>query len=110
MFLIFLLKMSMIHCLSGNHTDFLVEAMPGKNFTGCFQQLNNIIMSLWLSQASGFPFRFYRSVVPVIPMMVFGSNDLRGEVSQSDSLLTHALVGIPGFTGTPWIKGCRKIF
>ena len=36
-------------------------------------------------------------VVPVIPMMVFGSNDLGGEFSQSDSLLTHALVGIPGF-------------
>ena len=43
-------------------------------------------------------------VVPVIPMMVFGSNDLGGEFSQSDSLLTHALVGIPGITGTPWIK------
>ena len=38
-------------------------------------------------------------VVPVIPMMVFGSNDLGGEFSQSDSLLTHALVGIPGITG-----------
>ena len=42
-------------------------------------------------------------VVPVIPMMVFGSNDLGGEFSQSDSLLTHALVGVPGITGTPWI-------
>ena len=42
-------------------------------------------------------------VVPVIPMIVFGSNDLGGEFSQSDSLLTHALVGIPGITGTPWI-------
>ena len=42
-------------------------------------------------------------VVPVIPMMVFGSNDLGGEFSQSDSLLTHAIVGIPGITGTPWI-------
>ena len=42
-------------------------------------------------------------VVPVIPMMVFGSNDLGGEFSQSDSLLSHALVGIPGITGTPWI-------
>ena len=42
-------------------------------------------------------------MVPVIPMMVFGSNDLGGEFSQSDSLLTHALVGIHGITGTPWI-------
>ena len=42
-------------------------------------------------------------VVPVIPMMVFGSYDLGGEFSQSDSLLTHAIVGIPGSTGTPWI-------
>ena len=42
-------------------------------------------------------------VVPVIPMMVFGSNDLGGEFSQSDSLLSHALVGIPGITGAPWI-------
>ena len=42
-------------------------------------------------------------VVPVIPMMVFGSNDLGGEFSQSDSLLSHALVGIAGITGTPWI-------
>ena len=42
-------------------------------------------------------------VVPVIPMMVFGSNDLGGEFSQSDSLLSHALVGITGITGTPWI-------
>ena len=38
-------------------------------------------------------------VMPVIPMMVFGSNDLGGELSQSDSLLMHALVGIPGI---PW--------
>ena len=49
-------------------------------------------------------------VVPVIPMMVFGSNDLGGELSQSDSLLTHALVGFPGFTGTPWITRMSKIF
>ena len=42
-------------------------------------------------------------MVPVIPMMVFGSNDLGGEFSLSDSLLTHAIVGIPGITGTPWI-------
>ena len=42
-------------------------------------------------------------VVPVFPMMVFGSNDLGGEFSQSDSLLSHAHVGIPGITGTPWI-------
>ena len=47
-------------------------------------------------------------VVPVMPMMVLGSNDLGGELSQSDSLRTHALVGIPGFTGTPWIT--RMIF
>ena len=47
-------------------------------------------------------------VVPVIPMMVFGSNDLGGEFSQSDSLLTHALVGIPGFTGTHWITRMSK--
>ena len=47
-------------------------------------------------------------VVPVIPMMVFGSNDLRGEFSQSDSLLTHALVGDPGITGTPWITRMSK--
>ena len=26
-----------------------------------------------------------------------------GEFSQSGSLLTHALVGVPGITGTPWI-------
>ena len=38
-------------------------------------------------------------IMPVVPMMVFGSNDLGGELSQSDSLLTHALVGIPGI---PW--------
>ena len=47
-------------------------------------------------------------MVPVIPMMVFGSNDLGGEFSKSDSLLTHALVGIPGFTGTIWITGISK--
>ena len=47
-------------------------------------------------------------VVPVIPMMVFGSNDLGGEFSQSDSLLTHAIVGIPGITGTPWITRMLK--
>ena len=46
--------------------------------------------------------------VPVIPMMVFGSNDLGGEFSQSESLLTHALVGFPGFTGTPWITRMSK--
>ena len=49
-------------------------------------------------------------VVPVIPMMVSGSNDLGGELSQSDILHTHALVGIPGFTGTPWITRMSKIF
>ena len=42
-------------------------------------------------------------LVPVIPMMVFGSNDLGEEFSQSDNLLTHAIVGIPGITDTPWI-------
>ena len=47
-------------------------------------------------------------VVPVIPMMVVGSNDLGGEFSQLDSLLTHALVGIPGITGTPWITRMSK--
>ena len=47
-------------------------------------------------------------VVPVVQMMVFGSNDLGGEFSQSDSLLTHALVGIPGNTGTPWISRMSK--
>ena len=47
-------------------------------------------------------------VVPVIPMMVFGSNDLGGEFSQSDSLLTHALVGAPCITGTPWITRMSK--
>ena len=47
-------------------------------------------------------------MVPVIPMMVFGSNDLGGEFSQSDSLLTHALVGVPGITGTPWITRMSK--
>ena len=40
-----------------------------------------------------------RILMLVIPMMIFGSNDLGGELSQSDSLLTHALVGIPGI---PW--------
>ena len=40
--------------------------------------------------------------------MVFGSNDLGGEFSQSDSLLTHALVGIPGITGTPWTTRISK--
>ena len=48
-------------------------------------------------------------VMPVIPVMVFGSNDLGGKLSQSDSLLTHALVGIPGI---PWFtmdnKGVEK--
>ena len=38
-------------------------------------------------------------VMPVIPMMVFGSNDLGWELYQSDSLLMHAIVGIPGI---PW--------
>ena len=30
--------------------------------------------------------------------------DLGVEFSQSDSLLTHAFVGIPGFSGTPWLQ------
>ena len=47
-------------------------------------------------------------VVTVIPVMVFGSNDLGVEFSQSDSLFTHALVGIPGTTGTPWITRMSK--
>ena len=47
-------------------------------------------------------------VVPVIPTMVFGSNDLGGEFSQSDSLLTHALVGVPGITGTRLITRMSK--
>ena len=38
-------------------------------------------------------------VMPVTPMMVFGSNDLGGELSQSDTLVTHALIEIPGI---PW--------
>ena len=29
-------------------------------------------------------------------MMVFGSNDLGGDLSQSDSLLKHALIEVPG--------------
>ena len=41
-------------------------------------------------------------------MLVFGSNDLGGELSKSYSLLTHALVGIPGFTGTHWITRMSK--
>ena len=39
-------------------------------------------------------------VMPAIPMMVFGSNDLVGELSKSDSLLSHALIEIPGI---PWL-------
>ena len=39
---------------------------------------------------------------------MYVSNILGGELSQSDSLLTHALVGIPGFTGTPWITRMSK--
>ena len=35
----------------------------------------------------------------VIPLMVYLGNDLGGGLSQSDSLLTHALIGIPGI---PW--------
>ena len=31
-----------------------------------------------------------------------------GEFSISDSLLTHALVGIPGINGTPWITMMSK--
>ena len=39
---------------------------------------------------------------------MYVSNILGGELSQSDSLLTHALVGIPGFTGTPLITRMSK--
>ena len=48
-------------------------------------------------------------VMSVIPMMVFGSNNLGGEFSQLDSLITHALVGIPGFAGTPCSNCCVLI-
>ena len=33
-------------------------------------------------------------VAAMVPLVAFGSNDLGGEFSQSDSLLTHVLGGI----------------
>ena len=47
-------------------------------------------------------------VAAMVTLVAFGSNDMCGEFSQLDSLLTHALLGIPGFTGTPWITRMSK--
>ena len=46
-------------------------------------------------------------VAAVVPLVAFGSNDLGGEFSQSDSLLTHVLGGI--IVAEPcicWESGC----
>ena len=46
-------------------------------------------------------------VAAVVPLVAFGSNDLGGEFSQSDSLLTHVLGGI--IVANPcicWESGC----
>ena len=43
----------------------------------------------------------------MVPLVAFGSNDLGGEFSQSDSLLTHVLCGI--IVAEPcicWESGC----
>ena len=46
-------------------------------------------------------------VAAMVPLVVFGRNDLGGEFSESDSLLTHVLCGI--IVAEPWIcweSGC----
>ena len=46
-------------------------------------------------------------VAAMVPLVAFGSNDLGGEFSQSDSLLTHVLGGI--IVAEPcicWESGC----
>ena len=62
--------------------------------TGCA-----LLVTLCFIQTGTLHINVANILMHVIPLMVYWGNYLGGGLSQSDSLLTHALIGIPGI---PW--------